>query len=127
MAAVNLDTTKIELADGVHVADLTDYAVVAGDATDGCFFTVDKPNNGYVILGLNSNQEATARTFTIKAGDSEMFKGADLASGNIAAGKTRALYIKDLGKYKIMTGTNKGKIKIEVSHADMKIAVVELG
>lgn len=124
MALVNLDTAaKLTLLKNAMSADLTDLGVVAGDATDGCVFTANS-GSSYIVVGLNSG--AVARTFTVKSGTFTQFAGADLASGNIAAGKQKAVWLDDIGKYIIASGTNKGKVKIDVSHAELKLAVLEI-
>jgi hypothetical protein len=126
MAAVNLDTTMVKLTKDTHTADMTSLAAVAGDATDGCFFTPSKGNEHYLIYAINSSADTDTYSFTVKAGDSPMFGGSDLASGAIVHGKDRLISIPEIGPYLITTGTNKGKIKIAVSNAAIKLAVIQL-
>jgi len=77
-----------------------------------------------VMLFQNTNQAAVARTATIKAGDA--LQGvADLASGDVAAAKIAAVTVES-GKFVNLTGTDKGKILVIPSHAELKMACLVL-
>ena len=96
----------------------------ATTAADG--FTVDYTGKSARILILfkNTNASTTARSATIKAGNG--IQGVtDLATGDIAAGKIVPICIES-GAFKNVSGTNKGKVLIIPSHAELEIAVVEL-
>ena len=91
-------------------------------AADG--FTVDYSDQDSKILlvFLNTNASTTARTATIKAGDS--IQGvADLASGNVEPGDYAAVVV-DSGRFKNVSGNNKGKIRVIPSHAELKMAAL---
>jgi hypothetical protein len=90
-------------------------------AADG--FTVDLSayaDQNVVLLFQNSG--AVDRTVTIKKGNG-LQGTADLASGNIAAGKFGAITIES-GKFKNVTGTLKGKLLIIPAHAELKMAAL---
>ncbi len=96
----------------------------ATTAADGFLVPFTSADQKTLFVFYNANASTTARTFTIKAGDG--IQGTtDLASGNVAAGKY-ALVVIESGKYKITSGTNKGKILVIPSHAELKMAAVVL-
>jgi hypothetical protein len=92
-------------------------------AADG--FLVDV--SGYTdhkILLVFQNSGAVDRTATIKKGNG--LQGvADLVSGNIAASKFGAIAVES-GKFKNVSGANKGKVLIIPSHAELKMAAIVL-
>ena len=92
-------------------------------AADG--FTVDLTNYAdHNIVFLFQNSGASDRIVTVKKGNS--IQGtADLASGNIAAGKFGAITIES-GKFKNVTGTLKGKVLVIPAHAELKMAVLAI-
>jgi hypothetical protein len=97
----------------------------ATTAADG--FLVDVSNvadHTLLFVFNNSNAAATARSATIKKGTG--IQGvADLATGDIAAGKNAAIVVES-GRFKIMSGTNKGKLLIIPSHAELTMAAIAL-
>lgn len=106
--------------------DLDALAMTAATtAADGFLIDVSGVADQKLLLVFqNTNAGSTARTATIKKGDA--LQGVkDLASGDIAAAKFAAVAI-DSGSFKIMTGTNKGKILVIPSHAELKMAAIAL-
>ena len=93
-------------------------------AADGFTVPFTGKDKNIVLLFQNTNAGTTARTATVKAGNG--IQGvADLDSGDIAAAKTGAVMV-DSGAFKNVSGTNKGKILIIPSHAELKMAAVVL-
>ena len=90
-------------------------------AADG--FTVDLTSyadQNIVLQFLNSG--AADRTFTVKKGNA--LQGyADVVSGNVAAGATGAITIES-GRFVNVSGTNKNKILVIVSHVELKMGVL---
>lgn len=104
--------------------DLDSLAMTAATlATDG--FLVDV--SGYAdhkILLVFQNSGAVDRTATIKKGNA--LQGvSDLVSGNIATTKFGTVAVES-GRFKNVSGTNKGKILVIPSHAELKMAAIVL-
>lgn len=96
----------------------------ATTAADGFLVPFTYADQKMLFVFYNSNASATARSFTVKAGDG--IQGTtDLASGDVAAGKY-ALVVIESGKFKITSGANKGKVLIIPSNAELKMAAVVL-
>jgi hypothetical protein len=105
-----------------NVSGLTFTA--ATTAADGFLVDATDPDQKLVLVFLNTNASATARTATVKKGDG--IQGvADLASGDIAAGAYAAVSVES-GGFKITSGTNKNKILVIPSNAELKIAAIVL-
>lgn len=96
-------------------------ATAAVDATDGALITCGAADQKMLIIIENSDS-TNAETVTIKKGDGVQGV-ADLAL-SIPKSETHTIVVES-GKYKNLTGTLKGKIKITAS-ADVKIACVVL-
>ena len=91
-------------------------------ATDGFTVPFTGKDKNIVLLFQNTNSGSTPRTATIKAGNG--IQGvADLASGDIAAGEIGSVVV-DSGAFKNVSGTNKGKILIIPSNAELKMAAI---
>ena len=105
--------------------DVDALAVAAATvATDG--FTIDISNVAdHKRLLVFENVSAVADyTATIKKGNG--LQGvADLVSADVVAGKFACIVIES-GKYKNMSGTNKGKLVVLPEHVDLKMAAVVL-
>ena len=97
----------------------------ATTAADG--FLVDVSNvadQKLLLVFQNTNASTTARTAIINKGNA--LQGVtDLTSGDIAAGKFGAITIES-GRFKIVSGDDKGKILIIPSHAELKMAAIVL-
>ncbi len=96
-------------------------ATAAVDAADGALITCDKADNKMLIIMENSDA-VNPENVTIKAGNG--LQGvADLVV-EVAASTTKVITVES-GKYKNISGTNKGKMLI-TGTADVKIACVVL-
>lgn len=96
-------------------------ATAAVDAADGALITCDKADQKMLIIMENADG-ANAEDVTIKAGNG--VQGVNDLVINLAASQKKVVTVES-GKYKNISGTNKGKIKI-TGTADVKIACVVL-
>jgi len=96
-------------------------ATAAVDAVDGALITCDKADHKMLIIMENADV-ANSENVTIKAGNAVQGV-ADLVVA-VAASTTKVITVES-GKYKNVSGTNKGKILI-TGTADVKIACVVL-
>lgn len=114
-------TPKILKGNTVDVDALVMTAATA--AADG--FLVDVSNVAdHKLLLVFQNTDVGAQTYTIKKGNA--LQGVtDLASGSIAASKFSAVAV-ETGRFKNVSGTNKGKILIIPSVVGMKMAAIVL-
>lgn len=108
----------------LNTFDLDSLAMTAPTtAADG--FLVDV--SGYAdnkILFVFQNSGSTDRTATIKKGNG--LQGvSDLTSGAITSAKFSAITVES-GRFKNVSGTNKGKILVIPSHAELKMAAIVL-
>ena len=93
-------------------------------AADGFVVDYTGTDSKIMLVFNNTNAAATARTATIKMGNG--LQGvSDIDSGDIAAGKFACVAIES-GRFKNVTGTNKGKVLIIPSHAELKMAAIVL-
>lgn len=106
--------------------DLDALAMTAATtAADGFLVNVaDVADHKLMFVFQNTNATTTARTATIKKGNALQGES-DLISGDIAASKFGAVVVES-GKFKNVSGTNKGKILIIPSHAELKMAAIAL-
>lgn len=102
-------------------ADFTGITA-AVDATNGALVPFGERDDKYLILIQNVNT-TTAKSVTIKGGDSFQ-AGGDLTL-EIAKEKYTFVAI-DSGRFLNTTGTNKGKILITGTSADIQVAVFKL-
>ena len=110
----------------LNTFDLDSLAMTAATtAADGFLVDVSAYADHKVLLVFqNTNASATARTATIKKGNA--LQGvSDLVSGDIAAGKFGMINVES-GRFKLVSGTNKGKVLVVPSHAELKMAAVVL-
>lgn len=106
--------------------DLDALAMTAATtAADGFLIDVSAyPDHNILLVFNNTNASTTARTATIKKGNA--LQGvSDLTSGDIAAAKFGAINVES-GRFKLVSGTNKGKILVIPSHAELKMAAIVL-
>ena len=106
--------------------DLDALAMTAATtAADGFLVDISTvADHKLMLVFQNTNAGTTARTATISKGTG--IQGtADLVSGDIAAAKFGAVVVES-GKYKIMSGTNKGKMLVIPSHAELKMAAIAM-
>ena len=107
------------------LADLTPFdSFVAVDteaatvATDGFEVTIDDD-----ILILAQNSGAVDRTLTVELGNA--LQGVvDTTSSNIGAGALVLIKL-NTGRYKNLSGTNKGKILLTPSHVELKVKAIK--
>ena len=109
----------------INTFDLDSLAMTAATtAADGFVVDFTKADQKILLVFQNTNASAAARTATIKAGNG--IQGTeDLVSGDIAAGKFGMINVES-GRFKLVSGTNKGKILVVPSHAELKMAAVVL-
>lgn len=93
----------------------------AVDATAGAFITCDAADQKMLIIMENSDAD-NDENVTIKKGNA-LQGTADLVY-KVPKGETHAIVVES-GKYKNISGTNKGKIHITAT-ADVKLACVVL-
>lgn len=109
-----------------NVFDVDALAMTAATtAADGFLVDVSGyPDHRILLVFQNTNGSATARSATVKKGNA--LQGvADLASGDIAAAKFGAVAVES-GRFVNVSGTNKGKILVIPSHAELKMAAIVL-
>lgn len=94
-------------------------ANAAVDADDGAIFTMSDSDHRYLIIVENASAD-TAKTVTIKAGDS--YAATTDLEKEIAAASTVFINI-DSARFKNLTGTNKGKVLIEGTDENIKVSV----
>jgi hypothetical protein len=97
-------------------------ATVAIDATDGGYFPMSDKDHKYLVIVENAHA-TVAYDFTIKAGDG--IQGLADYLLEIPAAKTYYVAIES-GMYKVMEGTNKGRVMLTAEDANIKVAVVIL-
>lgn len=116
MAIKNINYTKL----GQNVTSVCTFTA-ATTANDGVAIDFTEQDAKTVILAKNEHASA-AQTFTVKMGDG--VQGVvDYVSENIAAGEMVAINLES-GRFKKLSGTNKGKVHIVPSSTDVKFAVV---
>lgn len=111
-------TERNQFVDGGALSSMA----AAVDATDGAEFVMKERDDKYLILATNAHA-TDAKNVTIKAGNGFQ-AGGDLTF-SVAAGKIAIVSI-DSGRYKNLTGTDKGKVVITGGSADIKVAVFRL-
>lgn len=122
MAATAITVQALTARNKFATAALKTAITAAVDASDGALVPFGERDDKYLILVENVHASA-AKSVTIKAGDSFQ-AGGDLTL-EIAAASYTFIAI-DSGRYLITTGTNKGKIHITGTSADIKVAVFKL-
>ena len=94
-------------------------ANAAVNADDGAIFTRSDSDHRYLIVVENASGD-TAKTVKIKAGDS--YAATVDIEQELAAGTTRYINI-DSARFKNLSGTNKGKVLITGTDANIKVSV----
>jgi hypothetical protein len=122
MSAVTV--TPITLSPTAFTTETTSNDFVAVDATDGALFTVDGTDK-YIIVAKNACETAVAKTVTVVAGD-----GIHGALGNVtkslAQNAISYLPIIEVNQFLNHSGTNKGKISVTGTDANIQIKVIKL-
>lgn len=115
MAALNLNTANVyELKDynkEMSTAITTTGLVGTVDATDGAYFTMTGQDGKVLILLQASTADASV---SIKAGNG--IQGVKDYTFTVASGKTQIITIES-GRFKNVTGANKGKVIITYTGA----------
>lgn len=122
MAATAITPVKLTDFNKVSSEITTATMTAALDATDGGYITPNGADEKMLVLVQNTNGSAAAKTVTFKAGTG--IQGVNDYAVEIAAGKTVIVALES-GRFKIMSGTNKGKIHL-TGAADLKVAAFTL-
>lgn len=122
MARVALKVQELENRNEFAVPAATTALCTAVDTTDGAEFVMRERDDKYLLLIQNTG--SAARSVTIKHGNG--IQGVvDLVLPSLAAGNYTFLSI-DSGRFKNVSGEDKGKVIITGSAADIKVAVFRL-
>lgn len=103
MAASTVTYVSIPLNSGTTMP--TGVTVAAGD---GALVTIDKPDQNILLMLKNANTSVT-QTAVIKAGNG--LQGVADLEITLAASATKGVVVES-GKFKNMSGTNKGKLNV---------------
>lgn len=122
MAAVSITPVKLTGYNKVCTAITTASLTTAVDATDGATFVMDEADEKYLVMVSNVHVSA-AKSVTFKAGNGLQAVGDYTVE--IAAGKSVVLALES-GVFKNVSGTNKGKVVITGTSADIEVAVFVL-
>ena len=95
--------------------------VQAVDAADGCEFEFEGKDDKYLILVQNS--ASAAKSVTVLHGDG--LQGTTDHTESLAASSYATMVIES-GRFRIMSGEDKGKVSIKGEDANIKIAVFKL-
>lgn len=98
-------------------------AAVAVDGTDGAGVNFENKSDGRILLMITNSNASASKDATIKAGDS--LQGVEDLVISIPAGKTYGIVVES-GKFKNVSGDNKGKVIIKGASTDIKVQAVEL-
>lgn len=101
--------------------DNTDFVAVDSDKI--AYFEASGRDEQFVVGAYNSN-ESNAKTVTIKAGNGLQSEFGDLTF-SISAGSI-AWVVLSSGRFKNVTGANKGNIVIEGASTDIQLKVIRL-
>lgn len=101
--------------------DNTDFVAVDNDKI--AYFEASGRDEQFVVGAYNSN-ESNAKTVTIKAGNGLQSEFGDLTF-SISAGSI-AWVVLSSGRFKNVTGENKGNIVIEGESTDIQLKVIRL-
>lgn len=116
MAATEITLNKMKRGEALSLPVSS-----AVDATNGAYIDFSG-DDGRILIIMENSDSSNAETVTVKAGDGIQATG-DLSITLTASQK--ALVNIESGPYKIMSGTNKNKVKVSAS-ADVKLAAVLL-
>lgn len=122
MAATTINPVKLTEFNKVSSEITTSSLTAALDATDGGYIPMSDRDEKILVLVQNTNGSAAAKTVTFKAGTG--IQGVNDYAVEIAAGKSVIVALES-GRFKIMSGTNKGKVHL-TGAADLKVAAFVL-
>ena len=118
MARVVLGVKKLN--DRNVFADAFTALTTAVDATDGAEFVMDRRDDKYVVLVKNASSSA-AKTVTVKAGIG--IQGVMDLTCSVAKGSYTFVAL-DSGRFKNVTGADKGKVVLKGESAEIEVAVL---
>lgn len=102
--------------------DNTDF--VAVDSSDKIAYFEASGRDEQFVVGVYNNNATTAKTVTIKAGNGLQSEFGDLTF-SVSAQKI-AWVVLSSGRFKNVTGENKGNIVIEGASTDIQLKVIRL-
>lgn len=121
MARVTITVHKMGKRNELMTAVATASLFTAVDATDGAEFEMSGRDDKVVVLIQNA--ATAAKNVTIKAGNG--IQGVNDYVESVAASSTTAIVLES-GRFKNVSGNDKGKVIIMGASADIKVAVIEL-
>lgn len=121
MARVQLSVKELTERNNFLDCGATDALATAVDATNGAEFVMKERDDKYLILVQNA--ATAAKTVTLKAGDG--FQAGEDLVHSVPASSYSIISI-DSGRYKKLSGENKGKVIILGASADIKVVVFRL-
>lgn len=121
MARVKLTVQEMGKRNELMTAVATASLFTAVDATDGAEFEMSGRDDKVVVLIQNA--ATAAKNVTIKAGNG--IQGVNDYVESVAASSTTAIVLES-GRFKNVSGNDKGKVIIMGASADIKVAVIEL-
>lgn len=95
----------------------------AVDGTAGAKVNFENRSDGKILLLLTNDHASASKDATIKAGNS--LQGTEDLVVSVPAGKTYGVVVES-GKYKNVTGDNKGNVIITGASTDIKVQAIEL-
>lgn len=121
MARVKLTVQEMGKRNELMTAVATASLFTAVDATDGAEFEMSGRDDKVVVLIQNA--ATAAKNVTIKAGNG--IQGVNDYVESVAASSTTAIVLES-GRFKNVSGNDKGKVIIMGASADIKVAVIVL-
>lgn len=121
MSRVTINPISIEKHSSFSNAVLNSALFTGVDATDGAEVALNHHDERTVILVQNT--ATTEGTVTLKAGNG--IQGVNDEVCTIAASST-VLIVPESGRFKVVSGTDKGKLLITASANTIKVAVIQL-
>lgn len=122
MAIVKITPVELDEYNKASSEVTTANLTTAVDATDGAYYEHKERDDKYIIIAQNVHVSAS-KNLVIKKGNS-IQGGADKTIA-IAAGKTVFITL-DSGRFKNVSGTDKGRVILTGSSVDIQLAVVKL-
>lgn len=122
MAIVKITPVELDEVNVQSAEVATSALTTAVDATAGAYYEHKERDDKYLIIASNANTSA-AKTLTIKKGNG--IQGVADKVISIGAGKTVFINIES-GRFKNVSGDNKGMVILMGESADIKVAVVKL-
>lgn len=118
MARVKLTVKEVNNRNVFAEDALTTALTAAVDASDGAEFAMEERDDKYLLLIQNG--ATSAKEITIKAGNG--IQGVNDLTHTLGASSFTFVQIES-GRFKNVTGPDKGKVIIKGASADIKVAV----